>query len=124
MPEDGLTPATPAPDGTVPELKTRDQELFEQAVEALRTVYDPEIPVNIWDLGLIYRLKVDPDGSAEVDMTLTTPNCPVAADMPGMVWRAVTSVEGITECKVELVWEPPWHPGQMSEAAKLLLDMF
>jgi FeS assembly SUF system protein len=103
---------------------TPDQVLFDRVVEALRTVYDPEIPVNIWELGLIYGVKTNDDGSIAIDMTLTAPSCPVAGEMPGMVQRTVSAVEGVTACTVELVWEPPWDQGRMSEEAKLQLDMF
>ena len=92
-------------------------------IEALQTVYDPEIPVNIYDLGLIYNLKIDEKGDIKIDMTLTAPGCPVAGEMPGMVARAVELVEGTGEIEVTLVWEPQWTPDQMSEDAKLALGM-
>jgi len=92
-------------------------------VEALRTVYDPEIPVNIYDLGLIYGLDIADDGSVAVEMTLTAPGCPVAGEMPGEVARAVAAVEGVGEATVTLVWEPGWTPERMSEDAKLALGM-
>jgi|SRR5579883_2536925 FeS assembly SUF system protein len=91
-----------------------------EVVKALRTVFDPEIPVNIYDLGLIYGLKVE-DGIAHVRMTLTAPGCPVAGILPGQVEAAVRAVPGITDAKVELVWDPPWDRSRMSEAAKLEL---
>ncbi len=103
---------------------TPDQTLSDRVVEALRTVYDPEIPVNIWELGLIYGVKTDDAGAVAIEMTLTAPSCPVAGEMPGMVQRVVAAVEGVTACTVELVWEPSWDPGRMSEEAKLQLDMF
>ncbi|CAK0751471.1 DUF59 domain-containing protein [uncultured Gammaproteobacteria bacterium] len=105
-------------------ISEAEQALLAAVIEALHTVYDPEIPVDIWELGLIYRVKVEASGDAEVDMTLTAPNCPVAGDMPEMVRGAVMATEGITECRVELVWEPPWTPERMSEVARLQLDMF
>lgn len=98
---------------------------FEAAViAALRSVYDPEIPVNIYDLGLIYNLKIDPDShDVEILMTLTTPNCPVAEDMPGQVAEAVGMVEGAGKVKVELTFEPPWDKDMISEAALLELGL-
>lgn len=98
--------------------------LRDRVIDALRTVYDPEIPVNIYELGLIYRCDVDESGHVEIDMTLTAPGCPVAGTMPAMVEEAVASVEGVGEVEVELVWEPPWDPSRMSEAARLELGMF
>lgn len=95
-----------------------------EVIEALKTVYDPEIPVNIYDLGLIYDLEVFDDGSVRIDMTLTAPACPVAGEMPGMVAEAVAGVAGVGEAEVQLVWEPQWTPERMSEEARLLLDMF
>lgn len=95
-----------------------------EVVEALKTVHDPEIPVNIYDLGLIYDLEIFDDGSVKVDMTLTAPACPVAGEMPGMVAEAVAGVAGVGEVEVQLVWEPSWTPERMSEEARLLLDMF
>jgi FeS assembly SUF system protein len=92
-------------------------------IKALRTVYDPEIPVNIYDLGLIYKIAIDPAGIVKIDMTLTAPGCPVAQTFPGIVENAVKSVEGVTDASVELVWEPPWTQDKMSEAAKLQLGM-
>lgn len=93
-------------------------------VEALKTVYDPEIPVNIHDLGLIYGLEMFENGDVKVEMTLTAPACPVAGEMPGIVAGAVAAVPGVGEVQVELVWDPPWTPERMSEEARLLLDMF
>ncbi len=90
-------------------------------VAALQTVYDPEIPVNIYDLGLIYGVEIAENGNIKIDMTLTAPGCPVAGEMPGMVVRAVEPVEGTGEIEVSLVWEPQWTPERMSEDAKLAL---
>jgi len=98
--------------------------LEEQIVNALRQVYDPEIPVNIYDMGLIYNLDVRDDGSVEVTMTLTSPACPVAGSLPGEVQMKVESVAGVTAANVELVWDPSWNPSMMSEAARLELGMF
>ncbi len=94
-----------------------------QVIEALRTCFDPEIPVNIYELGLIYEVKVDPSGSAFVKMTLTSPMCPVAESLPPDVENKVKAIPGIINAKVEVVWEPAWNPGMMSEAAKLELGM-
>jgi len=96
----------------------------EAVYEALRTVYDPEIPVNIYDLGLIYEMDIAENGNVRLVMTLTTPGCPVAEEMPGMVAEAVAAVSGIGEVRVELVWEPTWTQEHMSEDAKLALGMF
>lgn len=93
----------------------------EEAIEALRTVYDPEIPVNIFDLGLIYELDIHKDGSTKVVMTLTAPGCPVAGEMPGMVADALDTVDGIGEIEVTLTFDPPWTPDLMSEDARLAL---
>ncbi len=92
-------------------------------IEALRTVYDPEIPVNIYDLGLIYNFEVDDDFFVEVAMTLTAPGCPVAETFPGIVENAVKSVVGVSDARVELTFEPPWTMANMSEEAKLELGM-
>ncbi len=101
-----------------------DQEAVrERIVEALREIYDPEIPVNIYDLGLIYRIDVDDAGATTVDMTLTTPGCPVAQTFPGMVEDAVRAVEGVSAAHVELVWEPPWCPDNMTDEVKLQLGL-
>jgi FeS assembly SUF system protein len=95
-----------------------------RVIYALRTVYDPEIPVNIYDLGLIYDIDADQaSGHVDIKMTLTAPGCPVAQTFPGTVEQAVEMVEGVSEAKVELVWEPPWTQDRMSEAAKLELGM-
>jgi len=98
-------------------------KLEERVVEALKQIYDPEIPVNIYDLGLIYKINVDDKGVVEVDMTLTTPGCPVAQTFPGTVEAAVRGVDGVTAARVDLVWEPPWSPDNLSEAAKLDLGL-
>lgn len=95
----------------------------DEVIEALRTVYDPEIPVNIYDLGLIYSCEIEDDGSVVIEMSLTAPGCPVAGEMPGMVADAAASVEGIGEAEARLVWDPPWTPELMSEDAKLALGM-
>ena len=101
-----------------------DVELRERVIAALREVYDPEIPLNIYDLGLIYRLEIDSDHKALIDMTLTSPNCPVAGSLPGEIENAARSAEGVGDVVVELVWDPPWDMDRMGEAAKLELGMF
>ena len=97
--------------------------LYEGVIAALKEIYDPEIPVNIYDLGLIYGVDVTEDGHAAVTMTLTTPHCPVAESMPGEVELRVGSVPGIAVADVNLVWDPPWDPQKMSDEAKLELGM-
>ncbi len=99
-----------------------DETLVTNVVEALKEIYDPEIPVNIYDLGLIYRVDIK-DGVADVDMTLTTPGCPVAQTFPGMVETSIKKVEGIADATVNLIWDPPWTQDQLSEAARLQLGL-
>ncbi|WP_299310055.1 SUF system Fe-S cluster assembly protein [uncultured Croceicoccus sp.] len=98
-------------------------ELYEAIIAALKEIYDPEIPVNIYDLGLIYGVEVTQGGHATVQMTLTTPHCPVAESMPGEVELRVGAVPGVGDAEVNLVWDPPWDPGKMSDEAKLELGM-
>jgi FeS assembly SUF system protein len=100
------------------------QDLEEMVIDAVRTVYDPEIPVNIYDLGLIYKLEQAENGDVAIDMTLTAPACPVAGEMPGRVAEAVAAVPGVGEVEVRLVWEPPWTKDRMSEDVKLALDIY
>ena len=95
----------------------------EAVMDAVRTIYDPEIPVNIYELGLIYGLEIDDRGNAAIEMTLTAPACPVAGEMPQWVADAVAAVEGVGEVEVSMVWDPPWSPARMSEDAKMILDM-
>ncbi len=109
------------PPATVP-ADVPGGEVYEAVVAALRDIFDPEIPVNIYDLGLIYGVEVD-GGHVIVTMTLTTPHCPVAETMPGEVEMRVTSVPGVATCEVNLVWDPAWDPGKMSDEAKLELGM-
>ena len=108
---------SPLAEGTPPASR-------EAVVEALKTVYDPEIPVDIYELGLIYEFDLSESGSVRIVMTLTTPGCPVAGEMPGMVAEAVAALDGAGEVDVELTWDPPWTPEKMSEDARLLLGMF
>jgi FeS assembly SUF system protein len=99
-------------------------QLKDDIVGALKTVYDPEIPVDIYELGLIYRIDVDAERNVELDMTLTAPGCPVAGDMPGWVENAVSAVPGVGQVKVNLVFDPPWDTSRMSDEARLTLNMF
>jgi FeS assembly SUF system protein len=98
--------------------------LTDEIVGALKTVYDPEIPADIYELGLIYKVDIDDDRVVKVDMTLTTPNCPSAAELPIMVENAVASVPGVREAKVTIVWDPPWDPSRMSDEARAVLNMW
>lgn len=99
-----------------------DSTLAVNVIEALREIYDPEIPVNIYDLGLIYKIQIE-NGNAELDMTLTTPGCPVAQSFPGMVESSVRKVAGVKNAKVELVWDPPWTQENLSDEARLQLGL-
>ncbi len=106
-------------------VEPRDiEELKQDVVAVLQTVYDPEIPVNIQELGMIYDVTVSPEQDVLIQMTLTSPACPVAGSLPGEVETKVAGVQGVRQAKVELVWDPPWTPDMMSEAAKLRLNMF
>ncbi|MDA9009400.1 SUF system Fe-S cluster assembly protein [Alphaproteobacteria bacterium] len=95
-----------------------------EIIDGIKEVYDPEIPVNLFDLGLIYTIEMLNDGDVVVEMSLTAPGCPVAGEMPGMVADAVCAVKGVGRVEVELVWDPPWTKDRMSEEARLILDMF
>jgi len=95
-----------------------------EVIETLRTVYDPEIPVNIYELGLVYNIEVSPEGVVDVTMTLTTPMCPVAESLPIEVEDKIRAISGVTDVKVEVVWDPPWNMNMMSEEAKLELGFF
>ena len=98
--------------------------MTDDIVAALKTVYDPEIPADIYELGLIYKVDIKDDRAVDVDMTLTTPNCPAAAELPLMVENAVASVAGVGPVKVQVVWDPPWDPSRMSDEARLVLNMW
>lgn len=105
--------------------KKQDNELLKEAVIAgLKTVFDPEIPVNIYDLGLIYDVAINEEQHVHIQMTLTSPGCPVAQTFPGTVEQAVNQVEGVSDCTVELVWDPVWTQERMTEAARLELGIF
>ena len=101
-----------------------DETLLDRVIAGVREVYDPEIPLNIYDLGLIYRVDINEESQVAIDMTLTSPMCPVAGSLPGEVEMAARGVDGVAEVVVELVWEPPWGPEVMSEAARLELGIF
>jgi FeS assembly SUF system protein len=103
--------------------QTETLALEAQIVEQLRTCFDPEIPVNIYDLGLIYAITVTPAGAVHVTMTLTSPGCPAAGSLPGEVKARVAESPGVTDVQVEVVWDPPWDPGKMSEDARLELGL-
>ncbi len=109
------TAAQAAPGGT--------DAVRSRVIEALRTVYDPEIPVNIYEMGLVYDVDVDPDGATSIRMTLTSPHCPAAEELPPEVESKARGVEGVTSVTLDLVWDPPWTPEMMSEAARLELGM-
>lgn len=98
--------------------------LTDNIVAALKTVFDPEIPADIYEMGLIYKIDLADDRSVTVDMTLTTPNCPAAQELPKSVENAVASVPGVGEVKVNIVWEPPWDPSRMTDEARLTLNMW
>ncbi|SRR6266545_7673723 len=117
-----VQPAAPVP---VSSEKSSSLGPLEQNVidEALKKCFDPEIPVNIWELGLIYDVNVSPEGVANVKMTLTAPACPVAGSLPGEVEQRIKAIPGITDAKVELVWDPPWNTEMMSRVARVMLGM-
>ena len=106
------------------EPSSEPSDVENEIVEALKTVFDPEIPVNIYELGLIYDIDIQEEGAVQVKMTLTSPGCPVAGSLPGEVKDKVAGVPGVTSVDVELVWDPTWNPSMMSEAARLELGMF
>ena len=109
---------------TEPSEKTDRAELNNAVVEALKSVYDPEIPVNIYELGLIYSVNIDENGKVDIEMTLTSPACPVAGTLPPEVEGKIRSIPGVTECSVKVVWEPTWGMHMMSEEAKLQLNLY
>jgi FeS assembly SUF system protein len=123
-------PAAPAiadsPDAAKPSALPQEEltRMTDEIVGALKTVYDPEIPSDIYELGLIYRIDIADDRAVTVDMTLTTPNCPSAQELPSMVENAVASVAGVGEVKVNIVWDPPWDPSRMSDEARSVLNMW
>ena len=122
----GAAGAAPAPQpgaaSALPEAEIA--RLTDDIIAALKTVYDPEIPADIYELGLIYKIDIADDRAVALDMTLTTPNCPSAQELPIMVENAVTSVSGVREAKVNIVWDPPWDPSRMSDEARTVLNMW
>ncbi len=107
------------PDGSAEPKPTEDA-----VIGAIATVYDPEIPVNIYELGLVYAIDIHEDGRIKVEMTLTAPGCPSAQELPVQVREAVMALPGVADCEVETVWDPPWDPSRMTEDARLALNMF
>ena len=116
------TQAAPQPESALPAEEL--SRMSEDIVSALKTVYDPEIPADIYELGLIYKVDIKDDRTVDVDMTLTTPNCPAAAELPLMVENAVASVQGVGPVTVQVVWDPPWDPSRMSDEARLVLNIW
>jgi FeS assembly SUF system protein len=121
-PSSDLQPVAETKPSAIPQEEL--DRLTDEIVAALKTVYDPEIPADIYELGLIYKVDIEDDRLVTVDMTLTTPNCPSAQELPQMVEDAVASVNGVREVKVNIVWDPPWDPSRMSDEARLVLNMW
>ena len=119
-------PATPATDASQPAALPEAElsRLTDDIIAALKTVYDPEIPSDIYELGLVYKIDIADDRTVAVEMTLTTPNCPSAQELPTMVENAVASVPGVGAVKVDIVWDPPWDPSRMSDEARAVLNMW
>ena len=113
---------TQAPASALPEAEIA--RLTDDIIAGLKTVFDPEIPADIYELGLIYRIDIADDRAVTIDMTLTTPNCPAAQELPIMVENAVSSVAGVGQTKVNIVWDPPWDPSRMSDEARTTLNMW
>jgi FeS assembly SUF system protein len=124
LPSDALPPPAETPKTALEPDAVRTAELKPAIVQAISTVFDPEIPVNIWELGLVYDIGVDPSGVALITMTLTSPGCPAAQSLPVEVSNKVKGVPGVTDAKVDVVWEPGWTKDRMSESAKLQLGMW
>jgi FeS assembly SUF system protein len=118
--QQGATHEAWSPDGPI--APTRVSEVA--VLDALKSVYDPEIPVDIYELGLIYAVEIEDDGAVKIDMTLTAPSCPSAQELPVQVEQAVKAVPNVTSVKVEVVWDPPWDQSRMSEDAKLALNVY
>ena len=125
-PKTDLAGVPAAADGERPSAIPPDEmaRLTDGIVSALKTVYDPEIPVDIYELGLIYKVDIDDDRAVTIDMTLTTPNCPSAQELPSMVENAAASVPGVGPVTVNVVWDPPWEPSRMSDEARVVLNMW
>jgi FeS assembly SUF system protein len=125
-PRDATASASPTPAELKPSALPAEEieRLTGEIINALKTVYDPEIPADIYELGLIYRVDIEDNRAVKVDMTLTTPNCPSAQELPEMVENAVASVPGVGEVKVNVVWDPPWDQSRMTDEARLTLNMW
>ena len=119
-----MTDDTPVTTENAPEADRPPENAAVTGSSELPTVYDPEIPADIYELGLIYKIDIGDDRTVKVDMSLTSPNCPAAQELPIMVENAVASVPGVKEAKVEVVWDPPWDPSRMSDEARLVLNMW
>lgn len=124
MNEDQDAPTAAAPGTWTPEGASEPAPTEDAVIAACATVYDPEIPVNIYELGLVYAIDIADDGHVHVEMTLTAPGCPSAQELPVQVREAVMAVPGVSDCDVEVVWEPSWDPSRMTEDARLSLNMF
>jgi FeS assembly SUF system protein len=125
-PSADAAPPAPSAEATAPSALPEGElaRLTDDIIAALKTVYDPEIPSDIYELGLIYKIDVADDRTVAIEMTLTTPNCPSAQELPTMVENAVASVPGVGEVKVDIVWDPPWDPSRMSDEARTMLNMW
>ena len=120
-----ITPPTAwTPDGEKPMAAASNLPTEDALIEAIASVYDPEIPVNIYDLGLIYVVEIADDGAVKVEMTLTAPACPSAQELPEQVHQAIMTLDAVTSSHVETVWDPPWDPSRMTEEARLQLNMY
>ena len=124
-PRDVIDVAAPAPAADEGSAIPKEElnRITDDLITAFKTVYDPEIPVDIYELGLIYKVDIDDDRKVDIDMTLTAPGCPVAGDMPGWIENAARTVDGITDVEVRLTFDPPWDPSRMSDEARLALNM-
>ncbi len=126
--ETAALPEKPPENATISRPAALPQEELDQLtdgiIHALKTVYDPEIPADIYELGLIYKVDIADDRAVKIDMSLTSPNCPSAQDLPIMVENAIASVPGVKDVKVDVVWDPPWDPSRMSDEARLVLNMW
>jgi len=124
MTEDTKSSDAPRPQVSDALPEAEASRMTDDIVAALKTVYDPEIPADIYELGLIYKIAIEDDRAVKVEMTLTTPNCPAAQDLPVMVENAVSSVAGVGRVDIKVVWEPPWDPSRMSDVARDVLNMW